>query len=90
MTNAAAFINKYPGEKILIAGHTDSDGSEAYNLQLSQKRADAVKAYLIQNYAIDGANLTAKGFGESQPIADNTTAAGKQKNRRVELSLFNN
>ena len=90
MANAAAFIKKYPGEKILISGHTDSDGSEAYNQRLSQKRADTVKAYLINNYALDGANMTSKGFGENQPIADNTTAAGKQKNRRVELSLFNN
>nr|WP_320050555.1 OmpA family protein [uncultured Desulfuromonas sp.] len=90
MAKAAAFIKKYPGEQILISGHTDSDGSDAYNQRLSQKRADAVKAYLINNYALDGVNLTSKGFGESQPIADNATAAGKQKNRRVELSLFNN
>ncbi|MCD6527929.1 MAG: OmpA family protein [Desulfuromonas sp.] len=90
MTNAAAFINKYPGETVLVAGHTDSDGSAAYNQQLSQKRAQSVSDYLIKNYGINPAQLTVKGFGESQPVVENTSAANKQQNRRVELSLFNN
>lgn len=90
MANAAAFISAYPGEKILIAGHTDSDGSEAYNQRLSQKRAQAVLNYLVSKHNIDATHLTARGFGESQPVASNATAAGKQQNRRVELSLFNN
>lgn len=89
MAAAAEFINTYPGKKILIAGHTDSDGSADYNQALSQRRAHAVKTYLIENYGIDGTILTAKGFGESRPIADNSSATGKQQNRRVEISLFN-
>ncbi len=89
MDAAAAFINKYPGKKILVAGHTDSDGSAEYNQLLSQKRADAVRDYLIKNYNLEGTNIMARGYGESRPIADNSSAAGKQQNRRVEISLFN-
>jgi len=90
MVNAAAFINNYPGETVMIAGHTDSDGSEQYNQQLSQKRAQAVCDYLVTNYGISVEQVVVKGFGESQPVVQNTSAANKQQNRRVELTLFNN
>lgn len=90
MVNAAAFINKYPGETVMIAGHTDSDGSEQYNQQLSQRRAQMVSDYLVKNHRINVEQVIVKGFGESQPVVENTSATNKQQNRRVELTLFNN
>jgi outer membrane protein OmpA-like peptidoglycan-associated protein len=69
---------------LLIAGHTDSDGEEEANLALSQARADAVLAYLVAA-GIDGNRLTAQGFGETSPIADNATQEGKAANRRIEM-----
>lgn len=85
MAEAAAFIAKYPAPQILIAGHTDSSGSDAYNQKLSERRAANVRQYLIDNFGIKSDKLVAKGYGESQPIASNETAAGRQKNRRVEV-----
>jgi outer membrane protein OmpA-like peptidoglycan-associated protein len=69
-----------------IYGHTDSTGPAAYNQKLSERRAQAVMNYLV-NKEVDEDRLTAKGFGESQPIAPNTTRVGRQKNRRVELNF---
>jgi outer membrane protein OmpA-like peptidoglycan-associated protein len=71
--------------KLMIEGHTDSDGNDAANLTLSQKRAESVRQYLIENYKVDGARLEAKGHGETKPIEANTTPEGKANNRRVEL-----
>ena len=71
---------------LLISGHTDSMGAEAYNLSLSQKRAEAVMAFMVSNGS-DAAKLTAVGHGESQPVADNGTKEGRAKNRRVELTV---
>lgn len=73
-------------KKISIEGHTDSDGSNRYNKKLSQRRADSVMAYLVE-HGIDEGRLTAIGHGEEKPIADNDTAAGKEKNRRVEFII---
>ena len=70
--------------KVEVAGHTDSIGTDSYNMGLSLRRANAVRDYLISK-GIAAENLTAKGYGESQPVADNQTAAGRFKNRRVEL-----
>ena len=67
-----------------IEGHTDSDADDAYNLTLSQQRTESVRDYLIAK-GIDMNRLSAVGYGETQPIADNKNAAGKAKNRRVEL-----
>lgn len=73
-------------EKISIEGHTDSDGSDKYNLKLSDDRAKAVMTYLTEHgVGID--RLTAKGFGESKPIASNDSDDGKEKNRRVEFLI---
>lgn len=78
-------LQKNPALKIKIVGHTDSDGVDAANLTLSQKRAAAVKLYITENYAVAGNRIQTDGKGESQPIAANTTANGKAKNRRVEF-----
>lgn len=71
--------------KILIEGHTDSDGDEAYNQILSEKRAQAISDLLISKYKVDPSQLKTIGYGESKPIGDNNSARGKAKNRRVEL-----
>lgn len=79
----ADFLVKYPATSVLIEGHTDDIGSEKHNQALSERRAQAVVDMLIKDYGIDAQRLEAKGFGESQPIADNGTAEGRAKNRRV-------
>lgn len=83
------FIDGYPGRSIRIEGHTDSSGSESFNLNLSQKRAEAVKALLVE-YGIDALRISAAGMGESVPVADNSNEAGKAKNRRVDIIILNN
>ncbi|AMX03004.1 OmpA family protein [Microbulbifer thermotolerans] len=67
-----------------IAGHTDSRGNDDYNLQLSSERAEAVCAFLIQN-GVDATRLTAKGYGEQQPVASNEAESRRAQNRRVEM-----
>jgi outer membrane protein OmpA-like peptidoglycan-associated protein len=71
--------------KLAIEGHTDSDGDDASNMDLSKRRAEAVKKYLVETYKVDGARLEAKGMGETKPIDANTTPEAKANNRRVEL-----
>jgi OmpA-OmpF porin, OOP family len=73
-------------EVIIAVGHTDSDASDAYNQALSLRRAEAVKAYLTGK-GIEASRVYTEGKGESQPVADNKTAAGKAKNRRVEIEV---
>lgn len=77
-------LNRYDGANLSIEGHTDYNGSDDFNMTLSQKRTESVKAYLIQK-GINSSRITAVGFGESKPIADNKTSLGRAKNRRVEL-----
>ncbi len=88
-TKVIEFIDGYPDRQIRVEGHTDSSGSESFNLNLSQKRADAVRL-LLMNYGIDGDRVEAIGMGESLPVADNATASGKSKNRRVDIIILNN
>ncbi|MDP2359494.1 MAG: OmpA family protein [bacterium] len=85
----AEVLNRYPDTNILIAGHTDSDGSESHNQQLSERRAQAVYHYLVRN-AVAATRIGTVGYGESQPVADNSTVAGKQANRRVEVAIMAN
>jgi len=84
----ADFMVKYPNTKIAIEGHTDSIGTDEYNQKLSQRRVDSVKDYIIDKFGIDGKRLRSEGFGETRPIADNKTAEGRQRNRRVESVLI--
>jgi OOP family OmpA-OmpF porin len=72
--------------KVLVEGHASADGDDKHNLQLSGERAKAVMAYLVAK-GIEQTRLEAKGFGETQPIADNATEEGKEKNRRVEFTI---
>jgi outer membrane immunogenic protein len=80
----ADVMKKYPDLKIVVEGHTDNVGGEKYNRNLSQKRAEAVKAVMVKNFNIESNRITAKGFGYSRAIGDNKTKAGRQNNRRVE------
>lgn len=82
----AAFLADHPDRELLIEGHTDSRGTDAYNLDLSDRRADAVRAALVSR-GIDPARLEAHGLGESYPVATNDTVAGRQQNRRVEVVI---
>jgi outer membrane protein OmpA-like peptidoglycan-associated protein len=84
LAKVSGILLAYPGLKLQLEGHTDSIGSDEYNLTLSQKRADAVRDYLIsQGVAAD--NVTARGLGKADPVASNDTNAGRQQNRRVEM-----
>ncbi|SMO82627.1 OmpA family protein [Solitalea koreensis] len=80
---------KYPDTEVKILGHTDDTGKDDYNMKLSQQRADAVKDYAL-SLGVNAKRLTAIGYGESQPIADNTTAEGRTENRRVEFLISAN
>ncbi|MFZ2949808.1 MAG: OmpA family protein [Desulfuromonadaceae bacterium] len=78
------FLKEFPNSKGTIDGHTDSTGSKAANMKLSQKRAENVRGYIIDKFGIDGSRITAKGFGPTKPVASNKSASGKAKNRRIE------
>jgi outer membrane protein OmpA-like peptidoglycan-associated protein len=77
---------KYPKSDVIVKGHTDSVGEESYNQSLSEKRADNVRSFLIAEGVTPG-RITAIGFGESIPVATNSTAEGRQRNRRVEIEV---
>ena len=89
MTQMSETLAKYADTNVVIEGHTDSSGSDAINKPLSQRRAQAVANQLTTN-GIDSSRITATGYGSTQPVADNTSAAGKAANRRVEVAIFAN
>ena len=81
-------MKQVPDVKFLIEGHTDDRNSDRYNLYLSQRRANAVRKYMIEQ-GIGNDNLSAKGFGESRPKFSNENAGGRKLNRRVEIKPSN-
>lgn len=84
LDHVAVVLKNNPGVKVSLDGHTDSVGSDAYNMGLSKRRANAVKAYLVKK-GIDASRLSTAGFGESKPVASNDTDQGRSLNRRVEI-----
>jgi outer membrane protein OmpA-like peptidoglycan-associated protein len=84
----ATFLRENPERRVAIEGHTDSVGSESFNQTLSRNRAKSVRAALTSR-GIDGGRITAQGMGEAQPVANNGTAEGRQRNRRVEIIIAN-
>ena len=87
LRNLAASLDKYPGSDLLIAGHTDSVGTDAYNLALSQRRSEAAVAYL-SSQGVSRSRMTSRGLGETEPVAANDSDAGRSKNRRVEVAIY--
>ena len=85
----AKTLNKYPDTNILVEGDTDNSGSDAYNLQLSERRAQAVANYL-KGLGVAGQRISTVGLGETNQIASNDTEYGRQQNRRVEVAIFAN
>lgn len=89
IASLAKILNKYPDTNVIIEGDTDSDGSEEYNLKLSERRAQAVADY-TKSAGVDAARISTVGKGETNPVASNDTAEGKAQNRRVEIAIFAN
>ncbi|MEM9390797.1 MAG: OmpA family protein [Bacteroidota bacterium] len=89
LTDLSSVLNKYEDTEILIEGHTDDTGSDEYNQTLSEKRSESVKRMLIQKGVV-ASRMTSIGYGESQPLEDNGTEAGRQANRRVEVAIYAN
>jgi len=80
------FLREHPDRTLLIEGHTDSTGSDSYNSDLSQRRAEAVRGFLASN-GVNADRIVARGYGESYPVTTNATEAGRQQNRRVEVVI---
>jgi OmpA-OmpF porin, OOP family len=84
LQQVVVFAKQYPDANMVVSGYTDNIGSKAYNLKLSQRRADSVKAYLVKK-GVAADRVTTKGYGMEMPVADNKTKAGRAMNRRVEV-----
>lgn len=80
-------ISIFPDAKLVVEGHTDAFGSDTSNLALSQKRAESVRQYLIANMNVSSSNISAVGYGESNPVANNETPEGRKKNRRIDIVI---
>ncbi len=88
LQKAVDFVKKYPGYKVSLEGHTDWIGTDKYNQALSERRAAAVKAYLLKQGVVDSQRITSVGYGKTRPIADNKTDKGRFENRRVEILIL--
>ena len=88
LDQASGILTKYPDMQVEVAGHTDSKGSEAYNLNLSDGRAASVREYFVSK-GVPESQISSKGYGEAEPVADNATDEGRERNRRVELRILN-
>jgi len=88
LDQTVAELKGCPEQRVRLGAHTDSSGSESYNQALSQRRADSVRAYLVQRGIVPG-RIEAKGFGEANPVASNATREGRAQNRRVEIAPIN-
>lgn len=89
LTKLANILNEYPDTNVLVVGHTDSSGADAYNMTLSKNRAESVTNFFTSK-GLAANRFTTKWFGEEQPVADNTTPEGRAKNRRVNLAIIPN
>ena len=89
ITKMAAILQKYADTNVLVEGHTDNTGSDAINQPLSERRAQAVATATIGK-GVSSSRVTTQGFGSTEPVGDNTTAEGKQANRRVEIAIYAN
>lgn len=88
LDGAASILKRYPDMNVEVAGHTDNVGSDEYNQKLSEGRADAVRTYFTE-HGVPASQMTVKGYGEAEPVADNETEEGRELNRRVELRVLN-
>ncbi len=88
LQKAVNFVRKYSGSKIMIEGHTCNIGTDEYNQALSERRAEAVKRYLIKEGAAEESKISTVGHGESRPVASNETKEGRAQNRRVEVLIL--
>ncbi len=86
LRSLATTLNNYPKSQVIIKGHTDSEGSESFNQQLSEQRADRVRNFIISE-GVAPSRITSLGFGESLPVATNATRDGRSQNRRVEIEI---
>ena len=89
LATLASSLDKYPNTNIMVVGHTDSNGSDSYNMTLSERRANAAVNYLVSR-GVDRSRLRAAGRGETEPVASNDSDAGRQQNRRVEVAIYAN
>ncbi|MFB6455696.1 OmpA family protein [Chitinophaga sp. Hz27] len=89
ITQLAQVLNKYPDTYVRVEGHTDSTGTDAYNMALSERRVKSVSAFLTKQ-GVDASRIQGFWYGKTQPIAPNSTEEGRAKNRRVEFSIFAN
>ena len=87
LTKVQRVIREFPEARVVVEGHTDSQGNESLNQSLSRRRAIAVREYLLSNIAMSADRITAVGYGESRPVAPNSTEAGRTRNRRIEITL---
>jgi outer membrane protein OmpA-like peptidoglycan-associated protein len=86
MRSLATTLNNYPKSQVIIKGHTDAEGTDSLNQRLSEQRADRVRQFLISE-GVNGARISAIGFGETLPLATNNTPEGRAQNRRVEVEI---